>query len=86
MAEQDRKAGRRSDGRNERERGEGERQRGEGRVASERPREKEGWIDNGRTTKEEERVHSNSAHNPTDNPIYRCIGAAGSAATKTLTE
>lgn len=22
----------------------------------------------------------------TDNPVYRCIGAAGSAATKTLTE
>lgn len=50
MAEQDRKAGRCSDGRNEsggRGEGEGERQRGEGRVASERPREKEGRIDDG---------------------------------------
>lgn len=85
MAEQDRKAGRRLDGRNE-SGGEGERQRGRGgRVAGERPREKEGRIDDGRTRKKEERVHSNSAHT-TDNPIYQCIGAAGSAATKTLTE
>lgn len=65
-----------------------ERQRGRRRVASERPREKRDGETTGWTTKkEEERVHSNSprAHT-TDNPVYRCIGAAGSAATKTLTE
>lgn len=83
MAEQDRKAGCRGE---ESESGV-ERRRAGRRVAGERPREKERRRDDEWTTKkvEEERVYSNSART-TDNSIYRCIGAAGSAATKTLTE